>query len=136
MNTSRILRCLKTNENFLLRMCKTPKLQRDFLSEAYQCQEAWDKRLESPLLKKVKPVDFFLELDQRLQSQNRISAVDIDILANCINDSSHNNELADILHKLRNTRETTFTLESTHHAVVRYYLKVNMKNKFLYKSSI
>lgn len=124
MNSSRILRTLRLNERFL-RSWKTPILRRTFLSDAYQCQETWNKRLESSLLQNINPVNFFLELDQKFQTQSRVSAVDIDIFANIITDTSHIEELADVLYKLRVTRETTFTLDSTHHAVIRYYLEVS-----------
>lgn len=125
MNSSRLFRSLKYNERSLLQLWNTPKLRRTYLSEAYACTEAWNKRLETPLLKKVKPVDFFIEMDQKLQSQSKIAAVDVDIFANSVQDDSHSDELADILYKLRMTRESSFTLESTHHAVIRYYLSVS-----------
>ncbi|KAJ8674841.1 hypothetical protein QAD02_010627 [Eretmocerus hayati] len=125
MTSTMMLRSLRLTESLKIRFQKQLfELRRTFLSEAYQCQEAWDKRLESSLLKKVKPIDFFAELDQKFSTQKNVSAVDIDIFANAIQDKSHIEELTDLLYKLRMTRETTFTLNSTHHAVVRYCLKV------------
>lgn len=124
MNSSRIIHTLKSSDKLLLQAWRATKFNRTFLSESYSCQDAWDQRLKSPLLSKIKPIDFFLELDQKFQSGNRVGAVDIDIFANIIQDKSHMDELADILHKLRNTKESTFTLDSTHHAVIRYYIKV------------
>lgn len=126
MNSSRIIRTLRSNDKFLLQLWKTIKLNRTFLSESYSCQDAWNQRLKSPLLSQIKPIDFFLELDQKFQSGNKVSAVDIDIFANIIQDKSHMDELADVLYKLRNTAESSFTLESTHHAVVQYYINVRM----------
>ncbi|XP_058788632.1 small ribosomal subunit protein mS27-like [Phymastichus coffea] len=131
MNSIRLLKRLKCNEKLLLQLWSAPKLKRTFLSEAYSCSEAWNKRLESPLLQKINPLDFYLEMDQKIQNQNKIAAVDADIFANCVQDDSQSDELADILHKLRMTRESSFTLESTHHAVIRYYLSIGQTDVLL-----
>ncbi|OXU25259.1 hypothetical protein TSAR_003803 [Trichomalopsis sarcophagae] len=126
-----MFRNLKSSEKLLLSLWKTPKLCRTLLSQAYQCQEAWNKRLQSPLLQKIKPVDFFLELDHKFQTQNRVSAVDIDIFSNSITNNSQIQELEDLLYKLRMSRETTFTLDSTHHAVVRFFLETGQAEQLL-----
>lgn len=130
MNSSRIIHSLRSNNKFLLQICKSTKLNRTFLSESYSCQDAWNQRLNSPLLSKIKPIDFFLDLDQKFQTSNRVHAVDIDIFANIIQDESHADEIADLLYKIRNTKETSSTLQSTHHAVVRYYISVRLNYKF------
>lgn len=96
---------------------------RTFLSEAYRCTEAWNSRLSTPILQQVKPESFYYELEHRFQQQGKCSAIDIDIFANKLNDGNFVDEVADLLHKLRLTEETTNTLESTGHALVRVYLE-------------
>ncbi|XP_014234869.2 28S ribosomal protein S27, mitochondrial-like [Trichogramma pretiosum] len=131
MNSSKMLRMLLLNDTIHHRLCQSSSFRRTFLSEAYACQEAWDKRLQTPLLNKIKPVDFFLEIDRRFQNEIKVHPVDIDIFANVIRDNSHIDELSDVLYKLRMTRETSWTLPSTHHAVVRYYLSVDDINSLM-----
>ena len=112
----------------------TSKFYRTFLSEAYKCEETWNHRLTSPLLQKIKPINFYIEIDQKYSSQKQISAVDIDIFANSLKEGNYIDELSDLLHKLRLTPQTTYTLDSTYHAVVRYCLKVfpYIKHSYLF----
>jgi len=101
--------------------CATQR--RMFLSEAYRCEDAWNRRLESPLLQKIDPVTMFIELEQRYINVGKASAVDIDIFVNSIVDSSYINEMLKILYNFRQSPETTNILDSTHHAVIRYMLR-------------
>ncbi|KOX75790.1 28S ribosomal protein S27, mitochondrial [Melipona quadrifasciata] len=94
--------------------------KRSFLSEAYQCQEAWKSRLQSPLLQKFKPEDLFITLDSQFLAHGKVSAVDVDIFANTVKSKEQTEELLNILERLRKSAETTNTLDSTHHAVIRY----------------
>uniref|UniRef100_A0A182UKU2 28S ribosomal protein S27, mitochondrial n=1 Tax=Anopheles melas TaxID=34690 RepID=A0A182UKU2_9DIPT len=96
--------------------------RRTFLSDAYQCREAWNARLATPLLEKINLDTLYYDLEQRFQQRNKISAIDIDIYANKLVDESHVEEVADLLYKFRLTEETSSTLDSTHHALVRNYL--------------
>lgn len=121
---------LSTGQRIVLRLRNTIS-RRTFLSNAYKCEEAWNKRLDSALLQNVKPREMFFELSQKFQNAGKVSAVDIDIFANAINDDSLVNELIDLLHKLRLTVETSNTLESTHHAVIRYCLEHNQTELLL-----
>ncbi|XP_057318888.1 28S ribosomal protein S27, mitochondrial [Microplitis mediator] len=98
---------------------------RKFLSEAYPCTEAWNRRFQSPLLRKINVRDMFLELDKKLSSVGKVSAVDIDIFTNTMTDPEGVEELIHILHRFRMTSETSNTLESTHHATIRYLLDNN-----------
>lgn len=109
----------------LCRVCSGPKnvTQRSFLSEAYRCEEAWNRRLESPLLQKIEPMTMFAELDQKYGSVGKVSAVDVDIFVNSVNDDSYVDEVMRTLHNLRQSTETTNTLDSTHHASIRYFLQ-------------
>lgn len=117
---------LKTLRFRLCRICSGSKnvtQRRSFLSEAYRCEEAWNHRLESPLLQKIDPMTMFAELEQRYGSAGKVSAVDVDIFVNSLTDNSYVNELIKILHNLRQSTETSNTLASTHHAVMRYFLQ-------------
>lgn len=99
------------------------KYIRTFLSQAYYCNEIWDERLSNPILKKVIPEDLYHDLDQRYQKTKHLSALDVDIFVNTISDSHFSEELLDLVHKLRLTADTSNTLNSTSHAVVRALLK-------------
>ncbi|XP_072384840.1 uncharacterized protein [Diabrotica undecimpunctata] len=96
---------------------------RTFLSQAYYCQEVWDRRLNSPILQKVNNDEFFYELDQKYQKTRELSAVDVDIFVNSIKNGHYVDELLDIVHKLRLTAETCNMLSSTNHAVLRTLLQ-------------
>lgn len=117
-----MLKLFNSSKNVYRTVYKTVAEKRSFLSEAYRCEEAWKARLESPLLKKVNPENLFLRMEQLLGSKGKISAVDIDIFANSVVDKYHSEELLYLLHQLRLTVETTNTLDSTHHATIRYLL--------------
>lgn len=96
---------------------------RNFLSEAYYCNEVWDQRLSSPILQKIKLDELYQDLDQRYQKQNQISSIDVDLFANSLTDDSYHDELLDLTHKLRMSAESSNMLNSTAHAVVRYLVK-------------
>ncbi|KFB49760.1 AGAP011803-PA-like protein [Anopheles sinensis] len=97
-------------------------VRRTFLSDAYQCREAWNARLATPILEKVNLDTLYYDLEQRFQQKSKISAIDIDIYANKLLDDAHIDEIADLLYKFRLTEDTSNTLPSTHHALVRNYL--------------
>lgn len=99
--------------------------RRLFLSEAYRCEEAWSRRLESPLLQKVDPTTLYVQLEQKYANVGKVSAVDVDIFVNSITDNLYIDEMIKILHNLRKSVEATNILDSTHHAVIRYLLQHN-----------
>lgn len=92
---------------------------RTFLSEAYKCTESWNQRLTSPVLQNINPVNFYYELEQKFQNYGKMSAIDIDILASKISEGGHIDALADLMHKHRLTEETSNTLDSTGHSLIR-----------------
>ncbi|XP_058831125.1 uncharacterized protein LOC131689823 [Topomyia yanbarensis] len=98
-------------------------LHRTFLSDAYSCREAWQARLTTPVLAQVNHDSLYYELEQKLHQKAKVSAIDIDIYANKMVDDSHIEEVADLMHKFRLTEETSNTLDSTHHAIVRNYVE-------------
>lgn len=103
-----------------------PKINRNstrtFLSESYKCTESWNQRLTSPVLQNINAVNFYYELEQKFQNYGKVSAIDIDILANKISEGGHIDALADLMHKHRMTEETTNTMDSTGHSLIRAFL--------------
>lgn len=99
--------------------------KRLFLSDAYRCEEAWDRRLESPLLQKIDPSTMFVELEQKYGNVGKVSAIDVDIFINSITDDSYPDHIMRMLHNLRISTEATNILDSTHHATIRYFLRYN-----------
>ncbi|CAK1578300.1 unnamed protein product [Parnassius mnemosyne] len=96
---------------------------RSFLTNEYKCEEAWDAQKSSSLLNTVNLNDFFTTLTQNYTSKGVISAIDVDVFANAIRDSTYLDELKELLHKLRMSAETGNMLDSTHHATIRNYIK-------------
>lgn len=94
-----------------------------FLTNNYKCTDAWNSQISTPILTTVNLNDFYSILDQNHASKGVISAIDVDIFANAINDPSYLEELKSLLHKLRLSAETKNTLESTHHATVRKFIE-------------
>lgn len=109
----------------------TNQCRRTFLSQAYNCSDAWNQRSSSQILSKVNLDDLYYELDQRYQKSGVISAVDVDIFANKVQDDIYVDELLDLIHKLRMSSETSNTLNSTGHAVIRYLLTQNKTSDLL-----
>lgn len=105
--------------------------KRTFLSQAYYCAEVWDKRLNNNLFQKINLEELYQELDQRFQKTRQMSAVDVDIFANAINNNVFIDEMLDLVHKLRLSADTGNTLKSTPHAVVRALLKFGNKKDLL-----
>lgn len=99
-----------------------PANVRTFLSEAYKCTEAWDSRLQSPILKRIRPDLFYFDLERKYLQRGKICAIDLDIFVNTISDNTLNSEVSDLVHKMRLTADTSNTLASTSHAVIRHHL--------------
>lgn len=95
--------------------------RRTFLSEAYRCNEAWSRRLESPLLQQIDHSTMFVILEQKFANVGKVSAVDVDIFVNSVDNDTYVDEIMKILHNLRMSPEATNILESTHHAAIRYF---------------
>lgn len=105
--------------------------KRSFLSDAYRCEEAWQARLKSPLIRKIKPENLFLDLEHKQTTTGRVSSIDIDIFANTVVEKYQTEELLTLIHSLRLTADTSNTLESTHHAVIRYLLRHDATEELL-----
>lgn len=98
---------------------------RTFLSQAYYCNEVWDDRLKDPLFKKINLDEFYSELEQRHHRTGGISAVDVDVFANAAKEDIYENEMLDLVHRLRLSVDTKNALASMPHAVIRYFIKLN-----------
>ncbi|XP_076050727.1 uncharacterized protein LOC143031130 [Oratosquilla oratoria] len=98
---------------------------RTYLSEAYGCDETWNRRLQHPLIQKIKPAEFAFELDRKYKKENRISPIDVDLFLNSLTPKDAHNLADDVelcLHRLRRSPDTIHTLASTAHATVRALL--------------
>lgn len=109
----------------------TARQVRTFLSDSFSLDQAWDKRLLTPIIQKVKLNDLFYELDNQFQQFANANAIDIDLFANAVTDSSHLDEVEDVVHKLRLSPEAINILPSTHHAFIRIFMKFGDVNELL-----
>ncbi|KAL1459227.1 hypothetical protein WDU94_011233 [Cyamophila willieti] len=73
----------------------------------------------------------YLELDQQYNRHKKLHAIDIDLYVNSITDDVYTEELEDILYKFRLTPTTIDMMDSTQHAVIRLYLKLNKIQELL-----
>ncbi|KAF8794430.1 28S ribosomal protein S27 like protein [Argiope bruennichi] len=96
---------------------------RGVLSEAYLCEEAWQKRLQSPLLKDLKMDLYFVEVDKKFGTKHLVSGVEIDLFANNVQDGSNLDELEHLLYRFRRTKRATEMMDSTNYAVIRAFIK-------------
>lgn len=118
----------------LLRIARPPSsclIKRTFLSEAYQCKEAWEKRLESPLLKNINVQNFYLEIDDTFLNTGNVSAIDADIFFNANSKTGFMEDVEDIARKLRLGTDSANTLPSSHHAITRLLLDAGKLNMLL-----
>lgn len=113
----------------LLRFGAGPGLTRSYLSQAYQCLEAWNNRHNEDLVKLVgKPNEFFIILDQKYKKEFRMWPADVDLyLASLCSDGSNwaPEELEDLLSKLGSTGDRFSMLDSTAHTLFRLLVRNN-----------
>ncbi|KAK3912628.1 Zinc finger protein 322 [Frankliniella fusca] len=110
-------RCLVLSRTAYLKTIK-----RTFLSDAYQCREAWNRRLESPIMKKVNLQTLYREIDFHYSESGKISAIDADIFFNANTKKDYMEDVEDVARKLRRTSDTSNTFPSSHHAITRTLL--------------
>lgn len=67
----------------------------------------------------------FYDLDSAYNKTKKLAAVDVDVFVNAQTDDSFITEVEELLYKLRLTSETSATLPTTHHAVIRLFLKID-----------
>ncbi len=107
-------------------------LRRSLLSSAYACEDAWlAQRQQCESLKHISPSRYFFELNNKYQQRKAVSAVDVDIYLNSLHRAENIDELEHIVRRLRASRETVNTLDSTGHAVCRFYLRHGKRDALL-----
>ncbi len=107
-------------------------LRRGLLSSAYACEDAWlAQRQQCESLKHISPSRYFFELNNKYQQRKAVSAVDVDIYLNSLHRAENIDELEHIVRRLRASRETVNTLDSTGHAVCRFYLRHGKRDALL-----
>ncbi|RWS26685.1 uncharacterized protein B4U80_01236 [Leptotrombidium deliense] len=119
MNFLQFSRCLSV----LLKKRNVSSTVRTLLSNAYSCENEWQKRTETGVLSNVDADKFFTEINLRFAQKKVVGAVDIDIYTNSASLVQHLDDCKHLLYKFRKTRRTKDTLESTHHSVIRLFLK-------------
>ncbi|KAI1301728.1 28S ribosomal protein S27, mitochondrial [Halotydeus destructor] len=122
---------ISSHRHFSLKLWSRCCQIRTFLSSSYACDDAWKLRLNQPLLKNVKPDSFFTEISQRYAKKYKVGAVDIDLFAHVVTRAEQLDELEHLLLKLRKTRRSADTLESTHHAVCKAYIALDATDRLL-----
>lgn len=95
---------------------------RTLLSDAYYCRDAWNQRLEDPVLRNVDVDKYFVDLSKKFGSKTKASAVDVDIYLNKITNKDYAVEFENVLHRLRRSRNSADTLPSTPAAAVRFFM--------------
>ena len=106
---------------------------RTFLSDAYKCTDTWNARLTSPVLQNIKPETFYYELENKFQQHGKCSAIDVDIFTNKLTDGGYLQEVADIMHKLRQTEETSDSLVNKLIKFLNVKLKLKKKSFFSFR---
>lgn len=106
---------------------------RQFLDADYSCQKAWEQRLSTPILQKVDVADFAMKVQEKFDKEGQVSAIDIDILANKLEqlDPYQLDFIQNLFYRFRHTREAKNVLASTHHAVVDGLLKLGDEGRLL-----
>lgn len=116
---------------FLARQPLFCTVKRTFLSEAYQCRDAWEKRLESPILKKVNIQNLYQEIDLQFSETGTVNAVDADIFINANTKAGFMEDIEDVLIKLRRSPDTSNTLPSSPHGAIRLLLDAGKTEKIV-----
>jgi len=110
-------------QNLLAKHCYKNHIQfRSIVSAEFSNRNAWQARLAAPVFKQIKMQDYFVTLDKKFTQEFRGSAIDVDIFANNVQNSSQAEHMEELMFKLRRTPHTLHTLDSTHHAAVRAML--------------
>lgn len=122
MNMLKLIRISQISKS--LHVLKSAKItSRTFLSSAYPCNEIWENRLNQPLFDKINLDELYHDLDLNFQKTKCMSAIDVDIFVNGLKDDIFDDEMLDLVHKLRLTEETSNSLPSLSYAVVKTLLE-------------
>lgn len=107
-------------------------IKRDYLTASYKLNQEWAARLSTPILQKVNSENLYYEIDGKFSQQKKLSPVDVDIFANKVEDDKHMEEIADLMMKLRTTKEASNVFDSTQHALIRNYIENNNLESLVY----
>ncbi len=116
-------RILRENISYLCR--------RSLLSNAFECSDVWNSRLNSPLIRNVNLESMFYELDNQYNRMKQLNAIDVDIFVNAQKNDMFITEVEEIVHKFRLTRDASNVLPTTHHAFIRLFLDANRKDDLI-----
>ena len=117
--------------------------QRTFLSESFQCNEAWQERLKVSPIASLELNKYYFELERKYTRDGLYLPIDLDIFANAllkpdgtkalkterVNDRLE--QMEEMLQRFRQTPQTNFMLPSTTHAVIRAFLEGESTDKLL-----
>lgn len=106
-------------------------IKRNILSDAYQCQETWDKRLSTPILRDIDMDEYFTRLERKFNNNKFVDGVDIDIFANNVRKEDQLDELEHFIYRFRRSQNTIRILDSTHHAVIRAFMQFHKMDDLL-----
>ncbi|KAK7067030.1 hypothetical protein SK128_023255, partial [Halocaridina rubra] len=109
--------------------------RRTFLSAAYRCDEAWNLRLQNPLLSNLNAGDYTFDLERKYKQEGTVSAIDVDLFVNSLEGDyarDFTQDLDELMNRLRRSPETIRTLPSTPYAALRILLDTR-RTKLLLK---
>lgn len=95
---------------------------RNFLSDGYKCKAAWSARLQTPILQYMEEEKLMVSMQRKITRDGKICAVDMDILANKLNDNTRLSELTEVMHAFRLSAAAGHAFDSTSHAIIRNHL--------------
>ncbi|OQR79702.1 hypothetical protein BIW11_05543 [Tropilaelaps mercedesae] len=107
--------------------------RRSYLSSAYACNDEWtNQRRSDPLLQIGDKELYFVDVSKKFISKAKENlAVDVDIFVNAAEEKSIQEEVEKLLNRLRRSKHTIHTLESTACATVRYMLSIGQDEKLV-----
>jgi len=107
---------------------------RHYLSSSYKCEKVWQERLESPILKDIDVGNFAVGLQEKLDIDGQVPAIDVDILANKLEflDPFQLDYALNVFSRFRDTAQTGAAPPSLQHAVIRALLKFGETERLLY----
>ncbi|CAG5126269.1 unnamed protein product [Candidula unifasciata] len=116
-------RCLRLSRHAVF----SSSSRRYLLSEAYSCNEAWDRYLQSPTLKQEAPIDFSRQIFNQLEKTGSASAVDLNVLAHQLNkmDDEEIDLFEDILARFNVCPSIYPRNDCTNHAIIRGFLGIH-----------
>lgn len=97
-------------------------LKRYFLSNTFECNDAWNSRLNQPIFKKLNLESMYYELDGQYNKTKGLAPIDVDIFVNAQTDNAYLTEVEELFYRFRQTRLAHGTLPTTHHGFIRLFI--------------